>query len=205
MTKLLIVDDHPAMLLALRMMLSKQVPFSILGYAHDAESCLALTRNLNPDMIILDLDLPGTDGFDLIRHIRNITKVVKILIISSSHESVYGNRVKDLGTQGFVNKSVSGKIIVAAAIAVSQGYTFFTEPPAEIIKGSEQERVNRISLREFQVLRLLGLGLSNNEISAKLHISNKTVATYKSRLFEKLGVINIADLVNFCRRNHICG
>ena len=203
-TKVLLVDDHPAMLLALRTLFTNQVPFDILGFAHDGESCLSLTRNLGPDMIVLDLDLPRTDGFDLIRKIKACKENTKILILSSLEEKVYGNRVRSLGAHGFVNKSAPGKIIISAAIAVSQGYSFFSTQYLEATPQSDQEKIGRISDREFQVPKFLGKGHSNFEISAQLNISNKTVATYKSRLYEKLGVDNIADLVHFCRRNKIC-
>ncbi len=204
LTKVLIVDDHPAMLLALRTLFSQQVPFEIMGYAHDGESCLTLTKNLEPDMIVLDLDLPKTDGFDLITKLKVINASIKILILSSHEEKVYGNRVRALGAQGFVNKAVSGKIIITAAIAVSQGYTFFTANTTQMSPKSDEEKLSKISDREFQVLKFLGKGFSNSQISEHLHISNKTVATYKSRLYEKLAVNNIADLISFCRQNKVC-
>ena len=204
LTKVLIVDDHPAMLLALRTLFSQQVPFEIMGYAHDGESCLTLSKNLDPDMIVLDLDLPRTDGFDLINKLKNINASIKILILSSHEEKVYGNRVRALGAQGFVNKAASGKIIITAAIAVSQGYTFFTANTSQMSPKSDEEKLSKISDREFQVLKFLGKGFSNTQISEHLHISNKTVATYKSRLYEKLAVNNIADLISFCRQNNVC-
>jgi len=203
LTKVLLVDDHPAMLLALRTLFKNQMPFDILGFAHDGDSCLTLTRNLNPQMIVLDLDLPRTDGFELIRKIKAISDDIKILILSSLEEKVYGNRVRSLGAHGFVNKSASGKIIITAAIAVSQGYSFFTVNPSGALPSSDQEKIERISDREFQVLKFLGKGFSNHEISEHLHISNKTVATYKSRLYEKLDVDNIAALIIFCKQNKI--
>jgi two-component system response regulator FimZ (fimbrial Z protein)/two-component system response regulator EvgA len=204
LTKVLLVDDHPAMLLALRTLFKNQMPFDILGFAHDGESCLTLTRNLIPQMIVLDLDLPRTDGFELIRKIKAVSGDIKILILSSLEEKVYGNRVRSLGAHGFVNKSASGKIIITAAIAVSQGYSFFTVNPTGALPSSDEEIIQRISDREFQVLKFLGKGFSNFEISEHLHISNKTVATYKSRLYEKLAVDNIADLISFCKQNKIC-
>ena len=204
LTKVLIVDDHPAMLLALRTLFSQQVPFEIMGYAHDGESCLTLSKNLEPDMIVLDLDLPRTDGFDLITKLKVINASIKILILSSHEEKVYGNRVRSLGAQGFVNKAASGKIIITAAIAVSQGYTFFTANTSQMSHKSDEEKLSKISDREFQVLKFLGKGFSNSQISEHLHISNKTVATYKSRLYEKLAVNNIADLISFCRQNKVC-
>ena len=204
LTKVLIVDDHPAMLLALRTLFSQQVPFEIMGYAHDGESCLTLTKNLEPDIIVLDLDLPRTDGFDLINKLKNINASIKILILSSHEEKVYGNRVRALGAQGFVNKAASGKIIITAAIAVSQGYTFFTANTSQMSPKSDEEKLSKISDREFQVLKFLGKGFSNNQISEHIHIRNKTVSTYKSRLYEKLAVNNIADLISFCRQNNVC-
>jgi len=155
-------------------------------------------------MIVLDLDLPRTDGFELIRKIKAVSGDIKILILSSLEEKVYGNRVRSLGAHGFVNKSASGKIIITAAIAVSQGYSFFTVNPTGALPSSDEEIIQRISDREFQVLKFLGKGFSNFEISEHLHISNKTVATYKSRLYEKLAVDNIADLISFCKQNKIC-
>jgi two-component system response regulator FimZ (fimbrial Z protein)/two-component system response regulator EvgA len=203
LTKVLLVDDHPAMLLALKTLFTNQVPFDILGFAHDGESCFSLTKNLNPDMIVLDLDLPNTDGFDLIRRIKSYSPNIRILILTSLEERVYGNRVRLLGAHGFVNKSSSGKIIIAGAIAVSQGYSFFTTAYIEKDKNTDTVKMEGLSQREFQIMKMLGLGCSNFEIAEHLHISNKTVATYKKRIFEKIEVSNIADLVHFCRRNNL--
>jgi len=140
----------------------------------------------------------------LINKLKNINASIKILILSSHEEKVYGNRVRALGAQGFVNKAASGKIIITAAIAVSQGYTFFTANTSQMSPKSDEEKLSKISDREFQVLKFLGKGFSNTQISEHLHISNKTVATYKSRLYEKLAVNNIADLISFCRQNNVC-
>jgi two-component system response regulator FimZ (fimbrial Z protein)/two-component system response regulator EvgA len=202
-TKVLLVDDHPAMLLALRSLFSNQVPFDILGFAHDGESCITLTKNLSPQMVVLDLDLPKTDGFDLIVRLTKVDPNIKILILSSHDERIYGQRVRSLGAQGFVNKSASEKIIITAAIAVSQGYSFFSAHTNSKSLETDKEKINRISDREFQVLKFLGKGFTNSEISEHLHISNKTVATYKSRLYEKLEVNNIADLISFCKQNKV--
>ena len=203
LTKVLLVDDHPAMLLALRSLFSNQVPFEILGFAHDGESCITLIKNLCPQMVVLDLDLPKTDGFDLIRRLIKMEPELKILILSSHDERIYGQRVRSLGAQGFVNKSASGKIIITAAVAVSQGYSFFSAYTNSKSTETDQEKIDSISDREFQVLKFLGKGFTNSEISNSLNISNKTVATYKSRLYEKLEVNNIADLISFCKQNKV--
>jgi two-component system response regulator FimZ (fimbrial Z protein)/two-component system response regulator EvgA len=108
-----------------------------------------------------------------------------------------------LGAHGFVNKTASANIILAACVAVSQGYTFFSTGRNGHAALSDSEKMASISDRELQVMKYLGKGKSNAEISDHLNISSKTVATYKHRLFDKLGISNIADLVLFCRNNHI--
>ncbi|MEI7531628.1 MAG: response regulator transcription factor [Betaproteobacteria bacterium] len=203
-TRILLADDHPAMLLALKGLLENQITFSVVGTAHDGDTCLSQAKDLLPDLIILDLDMPKTDGFDLIRRLKIILPNIRLLILSSLEERVYGGRVRSLGGHGYINKTVSGHIILTACVAVSQGYSFFSTAANGLLSLCDDEKLNLISDREFQVLKLLGKGMPNHEISKKLHISNKTVATYKSRLYEKLGVSNIADLINFCRENKVC-
>ncbi len=203
-TKVLVVDDHPAMLMAIKSLIEKQITFEIVGAAHDGEDCLIQAKQLEPNLVVLDLDMPKTDGFDVIRRLKINLPDVRILVLSSLDEQVYGGRVRSLGGHGFINKTVSPNVILAACVAVSQGYTFFSIAPNGMEGISDAEKLKLISDREFQVLKFLGKGMGNHEISQQLHISNKTVATYKTRLYEKLGINNIADLINFCRHNKIC-
>lgn len=201
--KVMLVDDHPAMLMALKSMLFNQLPFEVVAQAQNGEECLSLIKTTLPDVVILDLDMPKTDGFDVIRRIGILYPDIRMLILSSLDEQVYGGRVRSLGGHGFVNKTASANIILAACVAVSQGYTFFSTGRNGQAALSDSEKIALISDRELQVMKYLAKGRSNNEISDNLNISSKTVATYKQRLFEKLGVNNIADLVLFCRNNRV--
>jgi len=201
--KVMLVDDHPAMLMALKSMLFNQLPFEVVAQAQNGEECLSLIKTTQPDVVILDLDMPKTDGFDVIRRIGILYPDIRMLILSSLDEQVYGGRVRSLGGHGFVNKTASANIILAACVAVSQGYTFFSTGRNGQAALSDSEKMALISDRELQVMKYLAKGRSNNEISDNLNISSKTVATYKQRLFEKLGVSNIADLVLFCRNNRV--
>ncbi len=201
--KVMLVDDQPAMLMALKSMLFNQLPFEVVAQAQNGEECLSLIKTTQPDVVILDLDMPKTDGFDVIRRIGILYPDIRMLILSSLDEQVYGGRVRSLGGHGFVNKTASANIILAACVAVSQGYTFFSTGRNGQAALSDSEKMALISDRELQVMKYLAKGRSNNEISDNLNISSKTVATYKQRLFEKLGVNNIADLVLFCRNNRV--
>ncbi len=199
----MLVDDHPAMLMALKSMLSNQMPFEVVAQAQSGEECLALIKETQPDLVILDLDMPRTDGFDVIRRIGISYPNVRMLILSSLDEQVYGGRVRSLGAHGFVNKTASANIILAACVAMTQGYTFFSTGRNGQAALSDNEKMALISDRELQVMKFLSRGKTNQEISDTLNISNKTVATYKQRLFDKLGVSNIPDLILFCRNNRI--
>jgi two-component system response regulator FimZ (fimbrial Z protein)/two-component system response regulator EvgA len=161
-------------------MLQDQLLFEIAGQAQNGEECLRSIKEVNPNMLILDVDMPKTDGFDVIRRIGIMYPEIRILVLSSLDEAVYGGRVRSLGAHGLVNKTAGADVILAACVAISQGYNFFTHG-----------KNGNSSLSD------------NQQISDILHISNKTVATYKTRVFDKLGINNIADLILFCRMNNI--
>ena len=199
----MLVDDHPAMLMALKSMLQDQLLFDVVGQCRNGEECLQSVKQINPDIVILDLDMPKTDGFDVIRRISLTYPDIRLLVLSSLDEHVYGGRVRSLGAHGFINKTAGADVILAACVAISQGYACFSHTRNGHSSLSDQEKLALISDRELQVMKYLGKGNSNQHISDLLHISNKTVATYKTRIFENLGINNIADLIMFCRNNHI--
>ena len=147
--------------------------------------------------------MPKTDGFDLIRRISISHPKIRILVLSSMDEHIYGGRVRSIGGHGYVNKTASANIILAACVAVSQGYTFFSIGRNGQAALSDKEKMDSISDRELQVMKFLTKGMGNQEISHNLNISSKTVATYKFRLLEKLGINNVTDLIAFCRNNHL--
>ena len=201
--QVMLVDDHPAMLMALKSMLQDQLLFEVVGQAQNGEECLRSIKEMNPNLIILDLDMPKTDGFDVIRRIGLMYPEIRILVLSSLDESVYGGRVRSLGAHGFVNKTAGADIILSACLAISQGYNFFAHGRNGNSSLTDNDKLALISDRELQVMKYLGKENTNQQISDMLHISNKTVATYKTRVFDKLGINNIADLILFCRNNHI--
>ena len=199
----LLVDDHPAMLWALKNMLSESVHFEIIGEATNGDECIEFSRNQKADLIILDIDMPKTDGLDVIKRLKTLTPKSRVLVVSSLDAQVYGGRIRTIGGHGFINKTANSDIIMAACIAVSQGYTFFHTNQSGQAISSDEEIISSFSPREFQVLKYLADGYSNCDISEFLHISNKTVSTYKNRIYRKLGINNIAELIAFCRTNKI--
>ncbi len=201
--KVLLADDHPAMLWALKSMIQAQAHFEVIGEASNGEACLELVRTTHPDIIVLDIDMPKIDGLDVIRRLSIQAPHIRILVVSSLDANIYGNRVRSTGGHGFINKTANSDIILAACLAVSQGYTFFQTAQDGKAADTDEEKISSFSPREFQVLKYLASGFSNSDISEFLHISNKTVSTYKHRLYKKIGVKNIADLIAFCKINKI--
>jgi two-component system response regulator FimZ (fimbrial Z protein)/two-component system response regulator EvgA len=201
--KVLLVDDHPAMLWALKSMIQAQAHFEVVGEASNGEACLEISKKIQPDIIVLDIDMPKIDGLDVIRRLSIQAPDIRILVVSSLDAKIYGNRVRSTGGHGFINKTANSDIIMAACLAVSQGYTFFQTAQDGKAPDSDEEKISSFSPREFQVLKYLASGFSNSDISEFLHISSKTVSTYKHRLYKKIGVKNIADLIAFCKMNKI--
>ncbi|CAN1522886.1 CitB Response regulator containing a CheY-like receiver domain and an HTH DNA-binding domain [Burkholderiaceae bacterium] len=199
----MLVDDHPAMLMALKSIVHEKLLFEVAAQAQNGEECMQMIKQTNPNIIILDLDMPKTDGFDVIRRIGLMYPEIRILVLSSLDEGVYGGRVRSLGAHGFVNKTANADIIISACIAVSQNYTFFSHGKNGTGALTDEEKLKLISDRELQIMKYLGRGNSNQQIADMLHISSKTVATYKARIYDKLGINNIADLILFCRNNNI--
>ena len=204
LVKTMLVDDHPTMIMALKSIMSSLISFEVIETASNGTSCLMLCNLLNPDLVILDLDMPDMDGFDVIRRLRAKHPNIKILIFTSLDEKTYGNRVRTIGAHGYVNKSVSNKVFISACTSVASGFCFYSIASMDYLDVEKNEALKSLSQREFQVLKHLGKGLGNHEISDTLHISHKTVSTYKMRVFEKLGIDNMADLICFCRENKVC-
>jgi two-component system response regulator FimZ (fimbrial Z protein)/two-component system response regulator EvgA len=204
LVKTMLVDDHPTMIMALKSIMSSLITFEVIETATNGTSCLMLCNLLNPDLVILDLDMPDMDGFDVIRRLRAKHPNIRILIFTSLDEKTYGNRVRSIGAHGYLNKSVSAKVFISACTSVAQGFCFYSIASMDINRIEINQQLQSLSQREFQVLKHLGKGLGNHEISDTLHISHKTVSTYKMRVFEKLGIDNMADLICYCRENKVC-
>lgn len=204
LVRTMLVDDHPTMIMALKSIMSSLITFDVIETASSGTSCLMLCNLLNPDLVILDLDMPDMDGFDVIQRLRVRHPHIKILIFTSLDEKTYGNRVRSIGAHGYVNKSVSNKVFISACTSVAQGFCFYSISSMDHLDPDTNQRLKSLSQREFQVLKHLGKGLGNHEISDTLHISHKTVSTYKMRVFEKLGIDNMADLIVYCRDHKVC-
>ncbi|MBB3306712.1 MULTISPECIES: response regulator transcription factor [unclassified Enterobacter] len=209
MLKILIVDDHPIIRFAVRTILEK-VGHKIVGETENGFDAIRLTQEIQPDIILLDIGLPGLNGFEVIEHLRNLSDPPKILVITSQVSKNIVMRCQKAGINGFVAKTEDLPGLIEAIRVVGRGYSYFPRPDymekwpsGESAPVDANRLISQLSTREISVLTGLVSGLSNKEISIQLSLSEKTISTYKQRLKAKLNARSIIDLIDFARRNQL--
>ncbi|MFU9137968.1 response regulator [Erwinia tasmaniensis] len=202
----MIIDDHPVARLAVRMLLEKD-GHSVVAECGDGIRALRTARDCSPEMIVVDLDIPGMSGIELIERLRIGGFMGGLLVLTGRDNEHYLSRCMNVGADGFVSKRHNLDELTDAVRVVMRGYGYF---PSRRQHGSmvgkpdeELEAINRLTSRELQVLQYLARGLKVIDIASIMHISNKTVSTYKSRLSIKLELRTNLDLIDFARRHHL--
>ncbi|OJA45411.1 response regulator transcription factor [Burkholderia ubonensis] len=202
--RVVIVDDHPTVQLALTSILERNVNLKVVGTASDGGEGLRLCRELKPDLLIVDIDLDGMDGIDLIQRVRVKDAAVKILVFSGYSAELFALRCRTAGANGYVNKSEDVTHVLSAANAVLAGFHCFPMDINAVAPGSGADAAfATLSERELTVLRYLAKGLSNKEIGDSLSLSNKTISTHKGNILAKLGFTNVVDLAAFAKAHHL--
>jgi len=200
-TKILLVDDHDIVREGLMALLSRAVGMTVVGSAVTGEEAVLAARRLSPDVIVMDLVLPGLNGLEATRRILSEWPLTHIIALSGCHTSEHVHRALRAGARGYVTKTSAGSDLVAAVKAVIAGDRYIS---AGIMPVTVEALGNRsastrsrehLSEREHAVLRLLVAGLSSTQIARQLSISPKSVDTYRHRLMVKLGVANRAELI----------
>jgi DNA-binding NarL/FixJ family response regulator len=203
--RVLIVDDHPAVREALALRIGRQPDLEVCGEAADMSEALRLVADTQPDVAVVDISLKTGNGIDLIKRIKDRNDHVRMLVWSMHSESLYAERALRAGALGYVNKDQATDRIVAAIRRVLAGKVYLSEAMAERMLqrtvGGAREEVTRSTVealadRELEVFRLIGGGAKTAEIAERLHLSVKTVETYRDRIRRKL------DLSDGTRLSH---
>jgi DNA-binding NarL/FixJ family response regulator len=201
--RVLIVDDHPAVREALALRISRQRDLKVCGEAGDMVEALQLVEETAPDVAVIDISLKRGDGIDLIKRIKDRHDAVRMLVWSMHPESLYAERALRAGALGYINKDQATEKIVEAIRRVLAGKIYLSETIADSIlhraivgKRSAGGRLSLDALadRELEVFRLIGEGLKTAEIAERLHLSVKTIETYRDRIRFKLDIANGAEL-----------
>lgn len=208
MIDLLIVDDHMIIRRGLIQILSEIADIGRIREAGDGPTALRALRAAPADVVLLDIALGERDGLDILKTIRGEFPRVGVVMLSVYPESQFAVRAIRTGAGAYLNKGCSPDELLAAIRKVGAGGVFITPSIAELLARSVREDDSRppheiLSNREFQVLHLLAQGHTVSEIAARLALSANTISTYRSRIFDKLAVRGIVELVNYARRHDL--
>ncbi|HEY0807089.1 MAG TPA: response regulator transcription factor [Pseudonocardiaceae bacterium] len=187
--RVLVVDDHPVVRQGIRTFLDVQDDLTVVGEATDGESCVAAAERYRPDVILLDLRMPGSDGVAALHELRRTGNPARVLIITSFTEPSAVLPAIRAGAAGYVYKDVDPPALAAAIRAVHAGHVLLHPDVARLLSTDEQHVTGvRLTAREREVLAELAQGRSNREIARIFAVSEKTVKTHVSAILAKLGV-----------------
>jgi DNA-binding NarL/FixJ family response regulator len=203
MYSVVVVDDHPAICLAVKATLEASSEFQVVGEAASGLAALAIIRENPPTLVILDLDLPGMSGLSLIGRIRAEHPAIKLLVLSAQQETIYATRTMQAGASGFLSKNEDLRKVAEAAQSVVAGYSVFPTTAIVSFTNTGASPLSSLTDRELSVLQHLARGMNNREIGDLLLISNKTVSTFKARIFDNLSISTIVELIDFARRHQL--
>jgi len=206
--KILIIDDHPIMRYGLAQLIRQESDLEVCGEVPDAKTGLAATKELAPNLVLVDLTLPGKSGLELIKEIKAQCPESAILVLSIHEESAYAERVLKAGGSGYLMKSAGGQKVLQAVRQVLGGKIYLSEKMSAIVLGAFAGRrptathstLGMLTEREFQVFEMIGQAMTTQEIASLLSISPKTVETHRIHLVEKLKVKGTPELTRFAIR-----
>jgi DNA-binding NarL/FixJ family response regulator len=194
--KVFITDDHYMVVEGIRSMLLMEKNIEWMGHAMTAASCMAFLSQQQPDVLLLDINLPDKSGIDLCKEIKEKYPDIQILGLSSFNQQSYIQKMIQNGASGYVLKNASGEEIIRAIEAARQGDTFLSSEASMTMRENKDARIPVITRREKEVLMLIAEGLTNKEIAEKLFISITTVDTHRNSLLSKFNVKNTANLIS---------
>jgi len=204
--RILIADDHAVLRAGLRMLLDAEPDMQVVGEAGDGTTALERARELIPDVVLLDLTMPRMGGLDALRRMREASSKARVLILTMHDDEDYLREVLAAGGAGYVLKRAADVELLSAVRAVYRGGTYLHAAHTKaLLAGRKSQRGAReqegsevcLSQREGEILRLIALGYTSRQAADKLHLSPKTVDTYRGRLMLKLNLSNRAELVRY--------
>ncbi len=200
MINVLLTDDHELVRTGIRRLLEDSKQVKIVGEAECGEDSLQLAQSLNPDVILMDVNMPGIGGVEACRRILQRNPKQKIIVLTVHNEQTFPKRLLEIGAKGYLTKDCGIDEMIKAIKQVNSGGSYIASTIAQqlalsLLPGNEGNPIDRLSRREFQVMLMISQGLTNLEISDKLCLSPKTISTYRLRVLEKLDAHNEVDLI----------
>ena len=208
MIQILIVDDHAILRRGLKDILEREFRDVTFGGAGTAEEALTQLDSENWDLVILDITMPGRSGVDVLRHLKALRPKLPVLVLSMHPEDQYGKRMLKAGASGYMNKESAPEELIKAVRKLLSGGRYVSPTLAETLavdlgRDDGTPAHERLSDREFEVLRKMASGKTVGQIAQELHLSVPTVSTYRARILEKMGMSNTAELIRYALSHHL--
>ncbi len=199
--KIILVDDHAVVRAGFRMLLATSESIEVISEASRGEEAIGQYVNLKPDVVVMDLSMPGFGGLETIHRIVQRDSSAKILVFSVYHQRVYVNRALNAGAKGYITKNSAPEILTEAIVTIMQGQNYIEQGLIKInnsIKSQSdyQAIIHQFSPREFDVFRMLAQGMSVHKIASELCLGYKTIANYATQIRKKLQVDTLIDLAH---------
>lgn len=211
--KLVLVDDHAMVQEALGQQLKREADMEVVGTANNAEEAIDVVLEAQPDVVLMDIDMPGLVSFDAVRRIGTLAPKVKVVFLSAFTHDQYIQQALRVKARGYVAKSEPLEKVVDAVRTVAKGGTFFSKRVRErmtvdtdgvgLAGGEKATRSASLSDRELEVLRYVASGLSKKEIASTMHLSVKTVENHCTNLMTKLDIHDRVELARFAIREGV--
>ena len=200
-TTIVLVDDHAVVRAGVRRLLEQEPLFEVIGEAESGEKAYQIYGELKPDVMVMDLSMPGMGGLEAIRRILMRYEKAKILVLSMHEDLSFANQALKLGAKGYLIKNALADDLVKSIEIVSNGEVFLS---AEIAKkmamqsiSGDKDPIHELSAREFEIFRLLAEGLDIDGIASTLNISSKTVSNYQTMIKQKLDIKSPVELIRY--------
>jgi DNA-binding NarL/FixJ family response regulator len=200
-TTIVLVDDHAVVRAGVRRLLEQEPLFEVIGEAESGEKAYQIFGELKPDVMVMDLSMPGMGGLEAIRRILMRYEKAKILVLSMHEDLSFANQALKLGAKAYLTKNALADDLVKSIETVTQGDVFLSDEIAkkmamQSISGN-QDPVDELSAREFEIFRLLAEGLDIEAIASTLNISSKTVSNYQTMIKQKLNINTPIELIRY--------
>ena len=206
MIKVLVVDDHDLVRMGISRMLADDAEIEVIGEADSGEAAIRMVKALNPDVVLLDVNMPNIGGVEATKRLRQFNDKVKILAVSSVSSQPYPSMLLKAGVNGYITKGTPLAEMIKAIKKVYQGSKYFSSDVAEqladmLLTDNEESPFDRLSEREKQVAMMVVNCQSPQQIADQLFVRVKTVNTYRYRIFEKVGVDSDVKLTHLAMRH----
>ncbi len=206
MITVFIVDDHELVRVALSRLLSEAKDIKVVGEASSGEEAITLLRNIRPEVLIMDVKMPGIGGLEATRKVLHHSPKIKILVVSSYNEEPFPSRLLQAGALGYITKGSSLDEVLLAIRTIYTGKRYLSPEIAQSLalghfSDAKENPLSELSARELQVLIMITSGLKAQDIALKLNLSPKTVNSYRYRIFDKLKVATDVELTHLAMRH----